>query len=71
MPDDRVYFLGEAPDIIKEYAKELQEYIIDPLLEKGYTKLEAIMIHMAFQQRHLRDDVQELGSLEKDDWEKK
>ncbi len=64
------YFIDEAPSIIKSYAEELRQYIIDPLMEEGYTKIEAIMIHMSFQQRHLRSDVQELGNLEKDDWEK-
>ena len=69
MKNDGDYFLGEAPNIIKEYAKELQEYIVGPLVKEGYTKLEAIMIHMAFQQRHLRDDVRDLVDSEKDDWE--
>lgn len=64
------YFNADAPETMVEYAGELQEYIIEPLIKIGFTRVEALVVHLTFQFRHLRYDVQELGTYEAEDWEK-
>ena len=55
------WFTAEAPEICRAYAKEMQTYLLDPIIAMGYTRLEALLIVSHNQNSLLREDVQELG----------
>ena len=59
------WFTAEAPEIITEYATELEDYIIKPLMENlNYSRSEAMFTLMLMQVRKLKGLFEE----EEEEW---